>query len=96
MSLCSLVENLPNNYFVSILNSNLIFDYYREFINCTVNIQINDIRQLPIIIPNESQCREIENIFFQAMQYKTKSNSEKELKAIENELDNKVVNLYGI
>jgi len=67
MSLCSLVENLPNNYFVSILNSNLIFDYYREFINCTVNIQINDIRQLPIIIPNESQCREIENIFFQAM-----------------------------
>jgi len=53
MSLCA----LPNMYFVSILNSILAFTYYREFINCTVNIQINDLRQMPIVIPTEEQLQ---------------------------------------
>lgn len=52
MSLISVVTAIPNFYFVILLNSELLFGYYREFINVTVNIQINDIRQLPIIIPD--------------------------------------------
>jgi hypothetical protein len=55
MSLSSIVDYLPNYYIVTLLNSELLFDYYREYINCTVNIQINDIRQLPIIIPTNKQ-----------------------------------------
>jgi len=51
MSLFSMHKNIPNFYLIVLLNSNFLFDYYREFINCTVNIQINDIRQLPVFIP---------------------------------------------
>ncbi|MGN0805354.1 MAG: Eco57I restriction-modification methylase domain-containing protein [Candidatus Coproplasma sp.] len=63
MSLISCFDYLPNYFFVAILNSNVIFDYYREFINCTVNIQINDLRQIPIIIPNKEQLDSIEKLF---------------------------------
>ena len=63
MSLISCYDYLPNSFFVSLLNSNLAFDYYREFINCTVNIQINDLRQIPIVIPTEEQLEAIEKLF---------------------------------
>lgn len=105
MSLSSLLENiLPNLYFVSILNSNLLFDYYREFINCTVNIQINDIRQLPIIIPTEKQLKTCKRIFDQGCEIKKaqfsstiKDNiAEEKLNALQKELDDFVLNLYAI
>ena len=63
MSLISCYDYLPNYFFVALLNSNVIFDYYREFINCTVNIQINDLRQIPIIIPSEEELASIKNLF---------------------------------
>ena len=52
-------EFLPTCYLVAYLNSNLIFDYYREFINCTVNVQINDLRQVPVVIPTETALERI-------------------------------------
>ncbi len=55
MSLMPIVKTISPYYIIALLNSNLIFDYYREFINCTVNIQINDIRQVPIKIPSDIQ-----------------------------------------
>jgi hypothetical protein len=57
MSLFSISNSTPDYYLVTLLNSEILFDYYREFINCTVNIQINDIRQLPIIIPTKEQLK---------------------------------------
>ena len=60
-------NNIPNYYFVSILNSDFIFDYYREFINCTVNIQINDIRQVPVVIPAKQDLEKLEPPFKKAV-----------------------------
>lgn len=54
MSLMPIDHCLPSKYFIGLLNSNLLFDYYRVFVNCSVNIQINDLRQIPIVIPQES------------------------------------------
>jgi hypothetical protein len=70
MSLCSVVHSLPNYYFVTLLNSDLIFDYYREYINCTVNIQINDIRQIPVIIPTQRALEAIKPLFDKAVELK--------------------------
>ena len=98
MSLCSLVRKVPNYYIVSLLNSNLLFDYYREQINCTVNIQINDIRQLPLVIPTESELKEIYSLFDKA--YNIKQNNPdttpKELQEVERIIDLKVSALYRI
>lgn len=98
MSLCSLISSLPNYYIVSLLNSDLLFVYYREFLNCTVNIQINDIRQMPIIIPKKSELDVVYELFHRAYSIK-QSNSEKysnELQEVEKKIELKVRELYRI
>ena len=99
MSLISKSERLSNSFFVSVLNSNVIFDYYREFINCTVNIQINDLRQIPIIIPNNDDLEEIERLFRIVYEHKKThfADNEKSLPIPEeDELDLLIANLYSV
>ena len=64
---------LSNKYIVALLNSNVLFDYYREFINCSVNIQVNDIKQLPIIIPTKEFAFLIESLAFSKISKSLKS-----------------------
>lgn len=104
MSLLSVKSDISNKFIIGLLNSSLIFDYYREFVNCTVNIQINDIRQIPIIIPDTEDAKLLEVLVNKAIRIK-KSASEKDTDAdsfdfdlllIEQEIDNKVLSLYRI
>ena len=104
MSLSSLGNAIPNYYLVSLLNSEFLFDYYREFINCTVNIQINDIRQIPVIIPTKEQLAELKPLFDRAVLLKksvaknlaTDSDIAVELEQIERKIDMFVAELYGV
>jgi hypothetical protein len=102
MSLCSTVGFVPNYFIVILLNSELLFDYYREYINCTVNIQINDIRQLPIRIPTNEQLQTCKPLFDKAILLKQsvfnnnayKEDIEQELLEIEKKFNEFVNNLY--
>jgi len=102
MSLSSIVDVLPNYFIITLLNSELLFDYYREYINCTVNIQINDIRQLPIRIPTKEQLENCKPLYNKAVTLKHSvfSNNvseieiEKELSEIERKLNKFVYELY--
>ena len=104
MSLTTLIEEIPNYYFVSILNSEVIFNYYREFINCTVNIQINDIRQVPVVIPSDKDLEKLQPLFKKAVELKktvainfaTEENISNEIQKIESEINKIVEQLYGI
>ena len=104
MALTTLLNNIPNYYFVSILNSDFIFDYYREFINCTVNIQINDIRQVPVVIPARQELEKLEPLFKKAVELKqsvaknkaTEENISDELSQIEQNINDFVESLYGL
>ena len=98
MALSSVVSIVPNYYLVTLLNSNLLFDYYREYVNCTVNVQINDIKQLPIIIPNDSELENIQSLFSQAYSIKKENpDSTPEVLIVVEEQMDKVVNaLYSI
>ena len=98
MSLCSLLKSVPNYYIICLLNSNLLFDYYREYLNCTVNVQINDIRQIPLVIPTEEDLKHIERLFKEAYLHKKNNSNEnsEELLIIERNLDLQVYNLYRI
>ena len=51
MSLFTMTE-LPDWYYVCLINSEFISLYVDNFINNTSHFQINDARQLPIIIPS--------------------------------------------
>ena len=104
MSLSTICSQIPNYYFVSILNSNLLFNYYRTFINCSVNIQINDIRMLPVIIPTQNHLLNIEPLFHHAVEIRKRQNnnafsateSEEELRCIEHRIDKYVDELYSV
>jgi hypothetical protein len=103
MSLFSIIDSLPNYYFVTLINSELLFDYYREFINCSVNIQINDIRQLPIMIPTKEQLEICNNLFLNAFEVKkdvfgsiiSESDAEEKLIKIEQKIEDFVEKLYN-
>lgn len=104
MSLYSLTQNVSNKYFICLLNSNFIFEYLRTFINSSVNLQINDVRQLPIVIPDQEQLKVFEQIFNKAFQIKkdqfnqhtSKKEADEKLYLIQKELDEKVYELYKL
>ncbi|MBW1615731.1 MAG: Eco57I restriction-modification methylase domain-containing protein [Deltaproteobacteria bacterium] len=104
MSLFSMVYAVPNWYIVSLVNSKFISEYVDSFVNSTSHFQINDARQLPIIIPNEKQLKEFKVIFNQAYEIKkkefskhiTNKESENFLEDIQKKIDNMVYKLYGL
>ena len=94
--------NIPDWYFVCMINSTIISFYVQNFLNNTSHFQINDARQLPIVIPDEKTLLEFKNIFTSArdLKYKQFSNKlskndvDKLLNPIQLKLDELVENLY--
>ena len=96
MSLFTLVPSLPDWYYVCLINSRLISLYVDNFINNTSHFQINDARQLPIIIPDKDTLDKFEELFKQAIQIKKGYLNEVELDNIQQEIDILVNELYTI
>lgn len=86
------IDLLSNKFIVALLNSNVLFDYYREFINCSVNIQVNDIKQLPIIIPTKEFAFLIESLADKAIKKKQKL-VDNDLEFIEEEIEDLIKTL---
>jgi len=105
MSLFSLdMQKYPDYYLVTIINSTFISEYVEAFIKNAQTFQINDARQLPIIIPTKEQLKEFESIFNRAVLIQkqkfsnkiTEQEAEKRLNEIQRELDEKVLELYNL
>jgi len=104
MTLFSLNKIISEKYLVCLINSYLVFQYKRNFINWSSAFQINDARQLPIIVPTQEQLLNFENIFDRAYEVKIKQfdwnisqeEANQKLDEIQKELDEKVYKLYGI
>lgn len=98
------MTKIPDWYYVSIINSDFISLYVDNFINNTSHFQINDARQLPIIIPTPEQLDIFKNLFNHAVIIKKDffdskisfEESEILLNKIQKELDNNVQALYQI
>ncbi|MDI3545398.1 MAG: hypothetical protein PWP68_815 [Rikenellaceae bacterium] len=105
MSLYTINDKLlPNFYFVYIMNSRFLFNFLKNFINESVNLQINDIRQLPVIIPTDDELKKYKVIFDRAVSIKkdkfagkiAEDEAEKQLELIQKELDKEVEEMYMI
>lgn len=104
MSMFSQSEYLPDWFFVSILNSTIVSEYDFNFINSTSSFQINDARQIPIVIPTKIQLSNFKEVFDEAYSIKkkqftsdlNKEEAKKKLLEIQNKLDELVSELYGI
>lgn len=104
MSLYGISEEIPEAYFVSLINSTFFSFYVDSFINNTQTFQINDARQLPIIIPTDKQLKSLLLEFNNAVLIKKKlfngiinqKDSEKLLNSIQLKIDALVTSIYCI
>lgn len=55
MSLYGLSKKVPEYYIISIINSKFMSQYVDNFVNNTQTFQINDARQIPIVVPSFEQ-----------------------------------------
>lgn len=98
------MTGIPDWYYVSLINSEFISLYVDNFINNTSHFQINDARQLPIIIPSPRELeifREISNASITAKKATFSSAisadiAEEKLNGKQFELDKAVLKLYSI
>lgn len=103
MSLFTMTR-LPDWYYVCLINSEFVSQYVDNFINNTSHFQINDARQLPIIIPNVNDLKKIQEISKSSIAIKKAIFStavpdriaEKELERLQVELDKTVLKIYSI
>ena len=103
MSLFTMTK-LPDWYYVSIINSEFVSLYVDNFINNTSHFQINDARQLPIIIPNANELEKFQEISESSIAIKRANFSavipdniaEEKLEKKQVELDQAVLKLYSI
>lgn len=70
MSIFGLTNKVPEDYIIVLINSTLISYYVDNFVNNTQTFQINDARQLPIIIPTMQDIVIAHNIITEAIQIK--------------------------
>ena len=101
MSLFSQCHLISDKFLVCIICSSLLGNYIKTFVNNTVATQINDFRQIPIIIPNKEQLAEFEALFDEAFaaqkaKFERGIDNTQTLKSLQVKLDDLVYQLYGL
>ena len=95
---------IPDLFYVVVINTSFMSLYVDNFINNTSHFQINDARQVPIVIPTESQLYKAKELFHNAFDIKRKQlryelQEEVALAAIssiETSVESLVRSIYGI
>lgn len=87
---------LPSEFYVALLNSYFIFQYKHVLVNNSSAFQINDARQLPIVIPTQQQLDEFVRIYNEAVEIKQNGNDEEMVKDLQYRLDQMTLKLYGL
>lgn len=95
MTLGTVKDSVPDYFLICLLNSTFIFYFLRVWINATVNIQINDARMIPIVVPTAEQLAAFKEHYDKAIAIK-KGESNESLEKVENKIDSLVFDLYGI
>lgn len=106
LKLSHIIDNYINDkYLTALLNSAFSFYFTKEYLNSSVEPELNDLRLFPIIIPTPSQREEIEALVNSAIEiqkrrYAIKDEQEKsllwqKLKEVQEKIDKKVEEIYG-
>ena len=104
MSLYGLTQEVPEYYFVTLINSSLFSYYVDSFVNNTQTFQINDARQLPIIYPSQNQLHDVKILFDKALYCKfdffknkiNKTEMEQKMLEIQSQVDTLIYKLYNL
>ena len=100
MALYTKTESISEKYLICLINSKPISLYVCNFINNTSHFQINDARQLPIVVPTQEQLQAFEAIFDRAYNLQVEKftkgiDNTQALESLQNELNAAVLALYS-
>ena len=88
---------IRDRYYVALINSEFISLYVDNFINNTSHFQINDARQLPIIIPQKETFESLQKLVTGCISLKKATTTDNFLMGEKQyELDRLVRSLYGV
>ena len=96
MSLYGLTTKVPEYYIICLINSTFMSYYVDNYVNNTQTFQINDARQLPIIIPSSSDLKALKTVFADAIDIKMTTNDPQSLFKIQVILDTIVNRIYSV
>ena len=96
MSLFGMCDMVPESFIICVINSTFMSNYVNDFVNNTQTFQINDARQIPIIIPTPLQVTEFSELFTEAVAIKQTSNNSDMLDTIQMQLDGHIHHLYHL
>ena len=89
-------DMVPESFIICVINSTFMSNYVNDFVNNTQTFQINDARQIPIIIPTPLQVTEFSELFTEAVAIKQTSNNSDMLDTIQMQLDGHIHHLYHL
>ena len=98
MSLCCATNIISPQFITAVCNADFISKYTEGFVNSTVIFQINDCRQIPIVIPSKEEYSALNAIFEEAKEI-VLMNDRSSLKRLENikaRLEKAVLRLYHL
>ena len=95
MSIYGTTDKVPEDFIITLINSTLISYYVDTFVNNTQTFQINDARQLPVVIPNDVDIKKAAEIVAFAIDCK-KNHNDSPMKELQEEVDAFVLSLYRI
>lgn len=97
MSVFTISDYVSDAYIITIINSTFISIYVDNFVNNTQTFQINDARQLPVIIPYPDELKLATAFLIDAIEIKQSSNNnESILQSLQVKVDNFVETLYHL
>lgn len=95
MSIFGVTSTVPENYIITLINSTFISCYVDNFVNNTQTFQINDARQLPIVVPSKSEIETANRFIMEAIHLK-KTGKDIELLDLQKLVDEYVEDTYHL
>lgn len=97
MSIFGISDSVAEDYIITLINSTFISYYVDNFVNNTQTFQINDARQLPIIVPRKEETEKAMKLVTKAIHMKKgKVFANESLETIQKEIDLFVEKLYHL
>ena len=96
MSMFGVSNVITEDYIITLINSTLISYYVDNLVNNTQTFQINDARQLPVIIPSAEDLHYASKLVSEAIEIKRSKGEDNELKKLQKRVDKFISNLYKV
>ena len=98
MSLYGVSAIVPEDYIITLLNSTFFSYYVDTFVNNTQTFQINDARQLPVIVPTLDTIERTHILLRRAVAIKQQAGPHEDslLEKLQKEVDTLVLKIYGL